>query len=232
MSTFSCDSQILQQINEYLKLKENKLCADCNSENPTWASVQNGVLICLKCSGVHGSLGVEYSFVKSITLDSWTEESIKEFVEKGPTSLANTSLEYHVPAEFLKPNPNSLRDIRENYIIAKYKDKRFSRLIHTDQLPPNLDLHDSTSCALDISNTTGNNMTTTTMKLNKMKLDKNIGEIEFIGIIVINLKSCCNLMNTDLAVIGDLSDPYVVFDLGKLFTACNDSFLYYCKFVM
>lgn len=37
-----------------------------------WASVNNGILLCLNCSGVHRSFGVRVSFVRSITMDSWS----------------------------------------------------------------------------------------------------------------------------------------------------------------
>lgn len=35
-----------------------------------------GVLICLRCSGFHRSLGVNVSFVRSISLDSWTPKQV------------------------------------------------------------------------------------------------------------------------------------------------------------
>ena len=36
-----------------LKKEENRLCADCRRKSPTWASLNLGVLICMKCSGIH-----------------------------------------------------------------------------------------------------------------------------------------------------------------------------------
>eukprot|EP00939_MAST-03C_sp_MAST-3C-sp1_P005439 g5439.t1 len=46
----------------------NPHCADCRSPNPTWACLNYGVVVCLKCSGVHRSL--ESAYVRSLTLDT------------------------------------------------------------------------------------------------------------------------------------------------------------------
>lgn len=55
----------------------NDRCCDCGVKHPQWASVSFGNLFCLECSGVHRSLGVHITFVRSIAMDSWTPAQLK-----------------------------------------------------------------------------------------------------------------------------------------------------------
>ena len=40
------------------------------------ASINLGILICLQCSGIHRSMGVHVSKVRSATLDEWTSAQL------------------------------------------------------------------------------------------------------------------------------------------------------------
>jgi len=60
----------------------NKYCFECNAPSTQWASVSNGIFLCLNCSGLHRGFGVHISFVRSVTMDAWTEKQI-EMMKKG-----------------------------------------------------------------------------------------------------------------------------------------------------
>ncbi|KAF9764117.1 hypothetical protein NGRA_0819 [Nosema granulosis] len=72
----------------------NNKCMDCNVSNPQWATVTFGVFICLDCASVHRSMGVNTSFVKSVTMDSWTQKEYL-FMKFGSNSAFKAFITQH-----------------------------------------------------------------------------------------------------------------------------------------
>ncbi|KAL6543242.1 hypothetical protein OROHE_010762 [Orobanche hederae] len=107
-----------------LKLPENRECADCKCKGPRWASVNLGIFICMQCSGIHRSLGVHISKVRSATLDTWLPEQVA-FIQSMGNEKANIYWEADLP-------PNYDRVGIENFIRAKYEEKRW---VSTDGKP-------------------------------------------------------------------------------------------------
>ena len=60
---------------------ENSFCADCSAANPDWACLNIGILICHDCSGIHRSLGVHISKVRSVVLDHWNASQMSVSTE-------------------------------------------------------------------------------------------------------------------------------------------------------
>ena len=86
------------KLNEVQAAEGNQFCADCGEEckslcksllvhtklffflviaGPEWASINLGVFLCISCAGIHRRMSVSVSKVRSVRLDTWTEEMVE-----------------------------------------------------------------------------------------------------------------------------------------------------------
>ncbi|MCI4387055.1 hypothetical protein PGIGA_G00069670 [Pangasianodon gigas] len=116
LSALSC-SEVAQRL---WSSPWNKVCADCGSPNPEWASINLLMVICEACSNFHQKLGNNRSKVRSLKMDSkeWTEPLIQLFVLYG-NKAGNNVWGHNVPAgdQIL---PDAEQDQRAAFINAKY----------------------------------------------------------------------------------------------------------------
>ncbi|KAI1387362.1 ArfGap-domain-containing protein [Hypoxylon trugodes] len=113
-------AQNQQTIKSLLKLESNKICADCKrNKHPRWASWNLGVFICIRCSGIHRGMGTHISRVKSVDLDSWTDEQLQSILSWG-NARANKYWESKLAAGHV-PSEAKI----ENFIRTKYELKRW-----------------------------------------------------------------------------------------------------------
>ena len=82
--------------------EENKACYDCGQHNPQWASVNNAIFICMNCAALHRSMGLGTSFVRSLSMDTWTEKQLRLMALGGNAKLKSFFENYDLHEENLQ----------------------------------------------------------------------------------------------------------------------------------
>lgn len=114
---------------ELLTLPGNNVCADCGAENPRWVALSPrfAVFICIRCSGIHRSLGTHISRVRSVELDSWTHDQLDK-LEMGGNERTNYIFEGEIKHPHEKPRTDASDNKMKEFIVAKYVDTKFKRV--------------------------------------------------------------------------------------------------------
>ncbi|XP_022226846.2 ARF GTPase-activating protein GIT2 [Drosophila obscura] len=116
---------------------QTEVCGDCGATDPSWASINRGILLCADCCSVHRSLGRHISIVKSLRQGNW-EPSVLNFVNSLNAHGANSVWEHHlldgssnltggkhVP-RWRKPTPkDALHPTKSDFIKAKHVNLTF-----------------------------------------------------------------------------------------------------------
>lgn len=113
----------------------NASCCDCGLADPRWASINLGITLCIECSGIHRSLGVHFSKVRSLTLDTWEPELLKLMCELG-NDVINRVYEAKVEKMGIKKPQPGQRQEKEAYIRAKYVERKFVDQYSISSSPP------------------------------------------------------------------------------------------------
>ncbi|KAL3982297.1 putative GTPase activating protein for Arf family protein [Acanthocheilonema viteae] len=107
-------------------------CADCSAEDPQWASLNRGVLICSECCYVHRNLGRHISHVRSIKKGAWNSSQLElmyVLYSNGSNNIWEHSLLDPQSTNKIrrKPTPHDpVLPIKENFIKAKYAQMAFA----------------------------------------------------------------------------------------------------------
>ncbi|KAI7864651.1 putative GTPase activating protein for Arf-domain-containing protein [Spinellus fusiger] len=103
-------------LKELLQKPANKYCADYTR----WASWNLGLFVCIRCSGVHRSMGTHISkAVKSVDLDTWIPEQVENMIKWG-NERANLYWEAHLSDK--QPQEGNI----DMWIRTKYEQKKWA----------------------------------------------------------------------------------------------------------
>lgn len=121
----------LQRFNVLLHRPENRECFDCGAKQPRWASTNLGIFFCLRCAGIHRSMGTHISKVKSTNMDAW-EESMIQVMEHIGNTRGRVLYEYNMPQSArVTSSTDTLvveRALRAKYEKKTYYNPRFAEL--------------------------------------------------------------------------------------------------------
>ena len=116
-----------------LKEPENQKCFDCGKTPVQWASVNNGVFLCIECSGNHRGYGVNISFIRSMTLDSWNDNQINLMKIGGNKNLRELLEVYNIDKN--KIDKNILYNSKIMDFYRKYLKNKVNNLPNEEQAP-------------------------------------------------------------------------------------------------
>ncbi|XP_043352071.1 arf-GAP with SH3 domain, ANK repeat and PH domain-containing protein 1-like isoform X3 [Dermochelys coriacea] len=113
-------------IEEIKCMPGNSVCCDCSAPDPSWLSINLGILICIECSGIHREMGVHHSRIQSLSLDKLATSELLLAKNIGNSGF-NNILEANLPSCLLKPTASSDMALRKDFIISKYVKRKYAK---------------------------------------------------------------------------------------------------------
>mmetsp|Transcript_28404 Transcript_28404/g.61783 ORF Transcript_28404/g.61783 Transcript_28404/m.61783 type:complete len:324 (+) Transcript_28404:95-1066(+) len=173
------------EVKKILEVPGNDVCADCVGQQPSWASVTFGAVLCSHAAGRHRSLGTHISRVFSLTLDKWEFADYERMLKTGNNAV-NAELEVNLPEGYTKPKETSDNYAEfvlalDKFVRSKYQERAFTK--------------------------TGTGKLVETAQT---RSQVTVASIQFCGILLVKVLSACQLISLDVT---SESDPYVMAEL-------------------
>ncbi|TID27737.1 ArfGap-domain-containing protein [Venturia nashicola] len=119
----------------------NDRCADCATRNPGWASWSLGIFLCIRCAALHRKLGTHISKVKSLSMDSWSNDQVEvrdhalrqhTYIDQAQNMkrIGNVNSNHTYNSRNTKPSipidADEIEGVMERFIRQKYEHRAFA----------------------------------------------------------------------------------------------------------
>ncbi|KAK5082816.1 Protein gts1 [Lithohypha guttulata] len=111
-----------RELQDLLRVPGNSQCADCGARNPSWASWNLGIFVCMRCASIHRKLGTHISKVKSLSMDKWSSEQVESMKQRGNTA-SNKIYNPKNKRPDIPLDADEVDSAMERYIRKKYQEK-------------------------------------------------------------------------------------------------------------
>ncbi|KAE9979031.1 hypothetical protein BLS_000086 [Venturia inaequalis] len=103
----------------------NDRCADCATKNPGWASWSLGIFLCIRCAALHRKLGTHISKVKSLSMDSWSNDQVESMKRIGNVNSNHTYNPRNTKPS-IPIDADEIEGVMERFIRQKYEHRAFA----------------------------------------------------------------------------------------------------------
>ncbi|RNE98853.1 ADP-ribosylation factor GTPase activating protein [Trypanosoma rangeli] len=114
-----------ERVERLCQIYPNNICNDCNNNGTRWASVNHGVFLCIRCSGIHRSLGVHISRIKSTNMDKWHASEVA-MMEVIGNERGKSLYEARLPKGMKSMTGAEPELTLRTFITQKYQEKAFA----------------------------------------------------------------------------------------------------------
>ncbi|PBK69941.1 ArfGap-domain-containing protein [Armillaria solidipes] len=113
----------------------NRVCVDCGSPNPQWASLSFAVFMCLQCAGMHRGFGVHITFVRSLSMDTWQDDQLKRMQLGGNGPFREFMRGYRPVEQGGYSDSLSVHDTYHCWAASQYRQKLDYELVDKEWAP-------------------------------------------------------------------------------------------------
>lgn len=111
---------------------ENSECFDCQSADPKWASLNNGIFLCSKCAKYHLRYDQKITTIRSLETYKFTDEEIYFFIKGGNMKFKIFLAEYGI----LPDSPFEMKYFsKAGFYYRKYLENEVFKITKKQYIP-------------------------------------------------------------------------------------------------